>query len=118
MKAYPRIVLDRIVPTEALEGFARVAYRKVDSLDDQVRRGEVLVASGGICAPAGTIISHWGTRGWDDRHGWVSWPSLREMIPAMRAPRGAIAYASLPPQHAHPGRRRAAALLQELTRGR
>lgn len=98
---YPRRValLDRILPDSALRGVGRVGWRKVDSLDDQVRRGEVLAASGGLCWPAGTVTSHWGVRGWDDRHGWVPWPGLRDLLPVVTAPRGAVTYASLPPQY-------------------
>lgn len=92
-------LLDRIVPADALSGFAHVGWRKVDQLDDQVRRGEVLAASGGLCWPAGTVTSQWGVRGWDDRHGWVRWPSVNDLLPVFTAPRGAVVYASLPPQH-------------------
>lgn len=92
-----QLLLDWVVPDDALSGIGRVRWRKVDSLADQVRRGEVLAASGGHCfLDGGTVTSQWGTRGWDDRHGWVRWPSLRELLPVMQAPRGGITYARLP----------------------
>lgn len=84
-------ILDRILPADALSGFAHVGWRKVDPIDDQVRRGEVMVASGGWCLPAGIEMYA------SDPPGWQRWPSLQDLLPVVRAPRGVIEY-----QRAHP----------------
>lgn len=96
-----RRLLDRIVPDEALEGFAHVGWRVPDTAAHRAFHVVGLTVAAAFDVPPGLIGI--------DRHGWKRWPEVRDLLPTFTAPRGGVVYAMVPPQH-NAGTHRARAL--------